>query len=224
MHTLPNTPIILPNGEILSQEPPLENELHLRQIMILLQSLELAWAGRNDFYACGNLTIYYSPNQCKSEDFRGPDFFVVLGTERKPRSSWVVWQEGGRYPNVIVEILSPATAAVDRGLKKQIYQDSFQTPEYFWFDPVSLEFQGFVLEHEVYQPLAPNPQGHLWSQELGLWLGLWQGKLRFFELTGALVSTPEEAALIERERATLERERAERLAAQLRGLGIEPDV
>ncbi len=202
----------------------MENELHLRQIMILLQSLELAWAGRNDFYACGNLTIYYSPNQRKSEDFRGPDFFVVLGTERKPRSSWVVWQENNRYPNMIVEILSPATAAVDRGLKKEIYQDSFHTPEYFWFDPVSLEFQGFVLEHEVYQPLSPNPQGHLWSQELGLWLGLWQGKLRFFELTGSLVSTPEEAALIERERANLERERAERLAAQLRGLGIEPDV
>ncbi len=217
MHTLPNTPIVLPNGEILSQEPPLENELHLRQIMILLQSLELAWRARNDFYACGNLTIYYSPNQRKSEDFRGPDFFVVLGTERKPRSSWVVWQEGGRYPNVIVEILSPATVPVDRGLKKEIYQNTFHTPEYFWFDPASLEFQGFVLEDGVYQPLAANTQGHLWSQELGLWLGIWQGKLRFFELTGAVVPTPEEAAVIERERA-------ERLTAQLRGLGIEPEV
>lgn len=25
-------------------------------------------------------------------NFRGPDFFVVLDTERRPRPSWVVWE------------------------------------------------------------------------------------------------------------------------------------
>jgi Uma2 family endonuclease len=50
---------------------------------------------------------------------------VVLGTERKPRPIWVVWQEGGQYPHVIIEILSDSTAETDRGLKKQIYQDKY---------------------------------------------------------------------------------------------------
>ncbi|GAA6617348.1 hypothetical protein NUACC26_031580 [Scytonema sp. NUACC26] len=80
-------------------------------MMLLIQCLEWWWRDaarqplreRQDFYACGNLTIYYSPRQRKSEQFRGPDFFVVLGTERKPRTSWVVWEEEGKYPNVIVE-------------------------------------------------------------------------------------------------------------------------
>ena len=99
--------VIFPPGDLYSDEPPLESELHLRQIILLLQSLEWLWRDRTDFYAAGNLTIYYSPNQKKSEDFRGPDFFLVLDTERKSRKSWVVWEENGQYPHVIVEILSP---------------------------------------------------------------------------------------------------------------------
>jgi len=85
--------IIFPKSDLLSDEPPMETELHLRQLMLLIQSLELLWKDRQDFYAFGNLTIYYSPNQRKSEYFRGPDFFVVLGVARKPRKSWVVWEE-----------------------------------------------------------------------------------------------------------------------------------
>ena len=114
--------------------------------------------------AC-SLTIDYSPRQRKSEDFRGPDFFVVLGTEKRPRKSWVVWEEDGKYPNIIIELLSDSTAKTDRGLKKQIYQDIFRTPDYFWFDPDTLEFEGFHLVDGAYEALAPNPQGFLWSQQ-----------------------------------------------------------
>ena len=119
---------------------------------------------------------------------------MVLGTERKPRTSWVVWEEDGKYPNVIVEILSPATAETDRGLKKQIYQDTFRTPDYFWFDPQSFEFKGFQLVGGQYQELQPNPQGWLWSQQLGLYLGVYGSKLRLFTAEGQLIPTPEEAA------------------------------
>ncbi|GET36265.1 hypothetical protein MiSe_10130 [Microseira wollei NIES-4236] len=99
--------VIFPPGDLYSDEPPLETELHLEQIMLLLKCLKWLWRDRNDFYAAGNLTIYYSAKQLKSELFRGPDFFVVLDTERKTRKSWVVWQEDGKYPNLILEIISP---------------------------------------------------------------------------------------------------------------------
>jgi Uma2 family endonuclease len=142
--------VVFPPGDLYSDEPPMETEFHLRQMILLIQCLESWWRERQDFYACGNMTVYYSPRQRKSEDFRGPDFFVVLGTERKPRKSWVVWEEGGKYPNLIIEILSDSTADTDRGLKKQIYQDIFRTPEYFWFDPDSQEFKGFQLIAGIY--------------------------------------------------------------------------
>ncbi len=202
--------VIFPPGDLWSNEPPLETDLHLRQMMLLIKCLEWWWRKRDDFFASGNITIYYSKRQRKSENFRGPDFFVVLGAERKPRKSWVVWEEDGKYPNVIVEILSETTAANDRGLKKQIYQDTFRTPDYFWFDPYTLEFAGFYLVSGQYQPLEPNPQGWLWSQQLGLYLGIQEEKLRFFNTVGQLVATPEEEA--------------ERLAAKLRELDIDPDV
>ncbi len=230
--------VIFPPSEIYSDEPPLETELHLRQIMLLLQSLEGLWSQRNDFYAFGNLTIYYSPNQLKSEYFRGPDFFVVLGTERKMRKSWVVWAEEGKYPNLIIEILSTSTAKTDRGLKKEIYQNTFRTPDYFWFDPEAQELKGFHLVDGQYKEIAENSQGYLWSQQLELYLGVYGGVLRFFTQQGELVPTLEEAATIakqetaeERFKATMAEQEAaeakqetERLAAKLRELGIDPNT
>jgi Uma2 family endonuclease len=209
--------VIFPPGDLYSDEPPLETELHLRQIILLLTCLEWLWKDRNDFYAAGNLTIYYSPRQLKSEYFRGPDFFVVLGCQRKTRKSWVVWEEDGKYPNLILEILSDSTAKTDRGLKKQIYQDTFRTPDYFWFDPYTQEFAGFHLVDGKYQPLQPNEQGYLWSQQLELYLGIHQGLLRLFTSGGQLVPTPEETA-------QKSDQKAERLAAKLRELNIDPDT
>ncbi|ARI84228.1 hypothetical protein BH695_4949 [Microcystis aeruginosa PCC 7806SL] len=199
--------IIFPKSDLLSDEPPMETELHLRQLMLLIQSLELLWKDRQDFYAFGNLTIYYSPNQRKSEYFRGPDFFVVLGVARKPRKSWVVWEEDGKYPHVIIEILSDSTAETDRGLKKEIYQETFRTPNYFWFDPTSLEFKGFQLMAGKYEEIAANEQGWLWSQQLELFLGVHDSQLRFFTPEGKLVPTPEEVA--------------EKMTQKLQDLGID---
>ncbi len=45
-----------------SDEPPLESYLHLQQILILLSSLDWLWQERNDYFAAGNLTIYYNPD------------------------------------------------------------------------------------------------------------------------------------------------------------------
>ncbi|KHG41112.1 MAG: Uma2 family endonuclease [Aphanizomenon flos-aquae KM1D3_PB] len=209
--------VIFPPSDLYSDEPPVESELHLEQIMLLIKCLKWLWKDRYDFYAAGNLTIYYSPNQKKSQFFRGPDFFVVLETERKTRKSWVVWEEDGKYPNFILEILSPSTANTDREYKKELYQNTFRTPDYLWFDPYTLEFAGFHLVDNKYQPLEENQQGHLWSCQLGLYLGIYQGLLRYFTPAGELVPTPEETA-------EKEARKSERLAAKLRELNIDPDT
>lgn len=216
--------VILPPSDLYSDEPPFETELHLRQIILLFKCLEWLWRDRTDFYAAGNLTIYYSLSKRKSEDFQGPDFFVVLDTERKTRKSWMVWEEEGKYPNFILEILSESTANTDKELKKKLYQNTFRTPDYFWFDPYTLEFAGFHLVDGKYEPLEANPQGHLWSRQLDLYLGIHEGLLRFFTLSGQLVPTPEEEAESERQQKELALSKAERLAAKLRELNIDPDT
>ena len=210
-HDEPEIPV--PPCDLESDEPEMESYLHLVQMVLLLETLNQFWQHRTDYFAAGNLTIYFSPRQIKSEKFRGPDFFVVLGTEKKPRKSWTVWGEDGRYPNMIVEILSDSTQALDRGLKKQTYQDVFRTPDYFWFDPETLEFAGFHLVDGVYEPLEPDAQGRMPSAQLGLLLGVHEGKLRFFTPEGQMLPAIKEIA-----------QRADRLAAKLRELGVDPDT
>ncbi|NCQ68179.1 MAG: Uma2 family endonuclease [Microcystis aeruginosa W13-15] len=223
--------VTCPPTDLWSDEPPLESDLHLQQITILIGCLERLWQERNNYYASGNLTIYYNEEQLKKRDFCGPDFFVVLDTEKHSRKSWVVWGEQGKYPNVIVEILSPSTANIDRNKKKNLYQNTFRTPNYFWFDPESLELQGFRLIAGQYQAIAANENGYLWSEQLELYLGIFERKLRYFTPTGELVLTAAEAELQERqakEQAILEKEQAilerERLAQKLRELGIDPET
>jgi len=220
----PSEEIALPPSNLYSDEPPLETDIHLRQILLLLSSLEWLWQDRQDFFASGNLTVYYSPKQLKLRDFRGPDFFVVLDTERRTRRSWTVWEEDGKYPNVIFEILSSSTAKVDRTTKKALYQDTFRTPEYFLFDPDSLEFVGLVLVAGKYEPIPENENGYLWSHQLNLYVGVLDSKLRFFAEDGSCVATPEEAAKSAQRAADDERERSHRLAERLRALGIDPET
>jgi Uma2 family endonuclease len=205
--------IKFPPTNLYSDEPPLETDLHRDQIDLLIRLLKYWWRDRPDFYISGNLTVYYNEQQLKSRDFRGPDIFVVLGAEKRDRRSWVVWDEGGKYPNVVIELLSSSTAAVDRGAKKQLYQDIWRVPDYFWFHPETLEFAGFHLLSGKYEAIAPIDTGWLWSEQLGLYLGIHERQLRWFSAEKQLIPLPEEQA----------QQRAEKLEAYLRSQGIDPN-
>jgi Uma2 family endonuclease len=203
--------------EVESNEPEMESSLHYAQLALLVSCLEWLWRDRADFFIGANLTVYFSRQQLKNRDFRGPDLFLVKQTQKRPRKSWVVWEEDGKYPDLIIELLSDTTATVDRTLKKDLYQSRFHTHEYFWFSPETLEFAGFRLVGRTYAAIAANPAGWLWSEVLELYLGVQDGRLRYFDAQGQLIPTPEEDA------AQAQR-RAEQLAEQLRSLGIEPEV
>uniref|UniRef100_UPI003342B275 Uma2 family endonuclease n=1 Tax=Prochlorothrix hollandica TaxID=1223 RepID=UPI003342B275 len=186
-----------------SDEPEMESSLHYAQLALLVGCLELAWGDRQDFFIGANLTVYFSRQQLKHRDFRGPDFFLVKNTERKPRRSWVVWEEDGKYPDVIIELLSTSTAQVDRTVKRDLYGQRFHTPEYFYFSPDTLESAGFRLALDEYQPIEANAQGWLWSEVLGLFLGIADRRLRYFSREGVMLPTPQEAVRLEVDRGQL---------------------
>ena len=235
----PPTDLIFDDGE------PMESNRHRIAMNVLIRSLQQAFADRNNFFTGCNMFIYYSSTQARNRDFKGPDFFAVLDVDgTKERQGWVIWEEEGRYPDVIVELMSPSTAREDTTTKKNIYERVFRTPDYFVFDPFDPNsLQGWHLDaSQHYQPLVANEQNRLWCGSLGFWLGTWQGTidretaiwLRFFDSAGNLVLLPEEAAQQQAEaaqqqaeaaqqQAEAERQRAERLAERLRELGIEPD-
>jgi Uma2 family endonuclease len=214
---------ILPReADLPSEETKMESSLHALQMRLLVTTLEWHWRDREDFFIGDNLTIYFSYQQTKTHDFRGPDFFLVTGTERRHRKSWVIWEEG-KLPELIIELLSDSTAAADRGIKKDIYERRFHTPEYFWFAPDTGEFKGFRLNGIQYEEIEPEEHGWRWSEVLGLFLGIHEGLLKYFTPAGELLPTPEEVAQQATQRAEAEAQRAEKLAAKLRELGFDPN-
>lgn len=224
-----------------SDEPPLETDFHRNQIDLLIRLLKYGWRDRSDFYISGNLTVYYNPNQLKKRDFLGPDVFIVLGAEQRDRRSWTVWEEDGKYPNVVIELLSNSTANVDKTTKKDLYQDLWQVQDYFWFHPETLEFAGFHLINGCYEPISATETGLLWSEQLNLYLGIHQRQLRWFTAEGVLMPLPEEQERQAKEQAQKAKEqerqakeqaqeakeqaqrRVEQLEALLRAQGIDPD-
>jgi Uma2 family endonuclease len=209
----------IPDIDLPSEDgEPLESHWHRLQINLLGDMLHQHWHGRTDFFAGGNMFVYYSLEQARTRDYKGPDFFVVTGVDGSfPRRSWIVWQEGGRYPEVIIELLSASTKAADLGPKKELYEQVFRTAEYFCVDPEDYSLRGWRLACRDYVPLEPDERGWLWSATLQLWLGLQEGRfqgtsdtwLRYFDPAGTLVPTGEEVAEAERTRAEAERTRAE---------------
>lgn len=225
-------------SQLLSEEPEMESSLHYAQLALLVAVLEWWWRDRRDFFIGANLSVYFSTEYLKNRDFRGPDFFVVKGVDHHPRKSWVVWEEGGKYPDLIIELLSDSTEDIDREIKLELYQNRFRTPEYFWFSPYTLEFAGWKLVDGKYQKIEPNEKGWLWSAVLELYLGVEDDALSYFTREGEKVASPQEDAFHEMRRAEQERQRAEQerrradqekqradqLAMKLRELGIDPDA
>ncbi len=227
--TLPQVELIDTDGE------PLESEWHRLAMNVLIESLKHHLRHRDDFYAGGNMFIYFSEEQARNRDFRGPDFFFVDHVNRHPmRPYWAVWQKGGRYPDVIIELLSPRTAVEDRTTKKAIYERVFHTAEYYCYDPSTEALEGWRLECSRYQPIQPNEDGWLWSSQLELWIGAWIGTcfhyqatwLCFYDTHKQVVLLPDAAehqqaeearqqAEEARQQADVERQRAEAAQAEL---------
>ena len=149
---------------------------------------------------------------------------MVKGVKnQRARNSWVVWEEDMLTPDVVIELASPSTATFDVTGKKDIYEQILQTSNYFTYNPKTGELKGWELINVIYVALVPNAQGWLWSDELGLWIGVVDyyvetfkqtvKVLRFFDVNGNMLPTREEAetqrAEQERMRADKERMRAE---------------
>jgi Uma2 family endonuclease len=188
--------------------------------------LDIFFADRPDVYVSGNVLIYYEVGNPKARV--APDVFVVFNRPKGKRTSYKVWQEDNQYPDFVLEITSKSTISEDQGTKRGLYA-FWGVSEYFQYDPsadyLEPQLQGYQLRDGNYfaLPVTPLPDGGLaiTSSVLGLTLRLEQGELRFYDpATGEKLLSHAES---ETARQTAEA-RAERLAARLRDLGIDPDA
>ncbi|MEM4270818.1 MAG: Uma2 family endonuclease, partial [Candidatus Pacearchaeota archaeon] len=201
---------------------PLEDSWHRYQMNLLIDCIKTDKTGKEKYYVGGNMFIYFMLEQVEKIGYKGPDFFFVKNPKESGhyRGKWVVWKEDGKFPNIIIELLSPSTKKEDLIHKKALYEKVFKTPEYFCVDNEKPQLYGWRLNNQTYQEIQSDSKGFLFSQELGYKLGMWKGKylqeenvyLRFFNENYELILTRGE---LEHKRAEKEKQRADKLEQEL---------
>jgi Uma2 family endonuclease len=174
--------------------------------------------GRNDYCIGGNNFVYYSPEQAWDvyegrPYYRGPDLFFVDHVPQRPRKAWVSWEEGGRLPDLIVELLSPSTETVDRGVKMDLHARVFGTSEYYLYDFDTAVLESYRLSGTAYRPVRPDRNGRFRSDVLGLDLGIWQGVVDNWDASWIRPFFPD--GRLAPTRAEAERRRADEAEAEL---------
>ncbi|MEM1392089.1 MAG: Uma2 family endonuclease [Cyanobacteria bacterium P01_H01_bin.150] len=228
------------------KEPGLPDEFHDFQPQLLRETFQPPNYPTEEVFIGSDLNLYYDPHNTLW--YKRPDWFAVLGAsrlyqQRELRLSYVVWQEG-IDPTVVVELLSPGTEKEDLGqtlrevnqppTKWEVYERILRIPYYIIFDRYTDNLQVFQNIAGRYQELNLT-ESRVWLPSLELGIGLWQGTyqdidrlwLRWYDGQGNFIPTPTEQ--VEQQRSSTqqqleqERAKAQRLAAKLRELGVNPE-
>ena len=134
------------------------------------------------------------------------------------------WEEGGIAPQVIFEILSPGNRTWEME-QKLLFYERYGVQEYYVYDPEMVELSGWLREQDELREIT---QINGWTSHLlGIRSVLKPSTLEILDPNNQPVLTylelVEQRDQIARQRDA-ESLRAERLAAQLRAMGIEPDA
>jgi Uma2 family endonuclease len=193
--------------------PMAESEFQLLPLLYAVAALRTYFQGQANVYVGGNMFIYYEEGN--REAVVAPDVFVVIGTPKYVRSSYLLWQEP-KGPDFVLEITSASTRRNDQNEKPKTYA-RLGVREYFQYDPTGdylvPRLQGLRLVEGTYQPLATTelPTGTLTlhSDVLGLDLRLEGDSFHFYNpMTGQKLLTYEEAEQA-RQQAEQARQQAE---------------
>jgi hypothetical protein len=148
--------------------------------------------------------------------------------------SYVLWQEYVT-PLIAIEFVSD-DGAEERDWtpisgKFWVYEQVIRPAFYAIYEVSKACVEVYHLIEDRYELLPANERGHYPITPMGVEVGIWRGRygnldlpwLRWWDAQGVLVPTSEERAAQAEEQTRQAEERAERLAAQLRSLGIEPE-
>jgi Uma2 family endonuclease len=163
-------------------KPMAESELHQDEMVRIIQTLRLWFEDDPLIHVAGNQLLYWEEGNPRLSI--APDVYVIKGLPKwPPLRTYKLW-EVKRPPAVVIEVTSSTTRREDLGRKRRIYAD-LGVPEYFLFDPLGdylkPPLQGFRLAGGGYEPIVPEPDGSLVSEELHLRLTHTGTSLSFFD-------------------------------------------
>jgi Uma2 family endonuclease len=223
----PRPAIVYPDND---GQPMSENTLQFKWIVTIDGGLDAVFSNDPNVFVAGDLLWY--PVEGKPTIRSAPDAMVVFGRPKGDRGSYKQWEEEGIPPHAIFEVLSPGFRAGEMERKFQFYE-RYGVEEYYIYDPDRGDLVGWRRANDILEEI-PNMAGFQ-SPRLKIRFEPGDGPdnlkiigpdgepfLTYAELVkqrNADRQRAEEKARLAEEQT----QRADRLAARLRELGIEPD-
>jgi Uma2 family endonuclease len=225
------TEIIYPDCD---GQPMSDNTKQFRWIVTIKENLEILFAEHPDVFIAGDLLWY--PVEGNNKIRQAPDAMVVFGRPKGDRGSYRQWVEDGVAPQVVFEILSPGNRLAEMSRKLYFYEQ-YGVEEYYIYDPDRIDFTGWIRNED--RLMAIEDADNWVSPRLGIRFEMQPDTLRiyypddrlfssFVELDQLRQQTQQKLQQSQQELQQSQQElqqsqhQAEKLAAKLRELGIDP--
>ncbi|NJK81594.1 MAG: Uma2 family endonuclease [Chloroflexaceae bacterium] len=219
------------DGELMA-----DNTLQFEWITTIKGGLDALFQERDNVFVAGDLLWY--PVRGRPDIRRAPDAMVAFGRPKGYRGSYKQWEEADIAPHVVFEVLSPNNTPREMRDKLRFYE-MYGVEEYYLYDPEGGTFDGWLRSEHRLQPIAAIAG---WtSPRLGVRFELDQADLLILRPDGSRFLSyvelarqrdleqqarqqAEHARQLEQQARQQAETRAERMAAKLRALGIDPDT
>jgi len=217
--------IIYPSSD---GQPMAESTIQYELIVKIKEGCESLFKDDPNVFVAADLLWY--PVEGRPEISQAPDTMVIFGRPKGDRLSYIQYREDNIGPQVVFEIRSHNDSNTKMNKKLSFYQ-RHRVEEYYLYDPQINDLEGWqrIEGHlEVIEPM----EGWI-SPRLGVRFELGEDGLEIYRPNGEKFlsyAELEEERLLARQRLQQESQRAEqadqraqRLAAKLRELNIDPD-
>jgi Uma2 family endonuclease len=204
--------IIYPDSD---GQPMADNTEQFQWIVLLKENLECLFAQDANIFVAGDLLWY--PVEGHPEIRVAPDAMVAIGRPKGKRGSYRQWEEDDIAPQVVFEILSPGNRAKEMIRKLQFYE-RYGVNEYYVYDPDENELTGLQRGENGLEVIETVED---WTSPLlGIRFLLTPDTLEIYYPDGRKFLTTVEF----NQEMAKEKQRADRLAAKLQELGVDPDA
>ncbi|AMW28739.1 Uma2 family endonuclease [Arthrospira platensis] len=230
-------------------QPMAENTQQFQWIVVIKENLEILFANRPDVFVAGDLLWY--PVEGDNKTRQAPDAMVAIGRPKGHRGSYRQWEEDNIAPQVVFEILSTGNRLAEMNRKFKFYE-RYGLEEYYIYDPERLDLAGWLhrdgelaMIEEMSGWVSPRLQISFEFPSTGLELYYPDGRrfLTSVELHQQAEAAQRQAEAAQRQAEAAQRQaqeseqrarraeeelaaekvRSQRLAEQLKRLGIDPD-
>lgn len=204
-------PIIYPSSD---GQPIADSTIQYKLITKIKEGCESIFKTDENVFVAADLLWY--PVEGNASISQAPDVMVIFGRPKNDRRSYLQWEENNIVPQIVFEIRSFSDSQTKMNRKFSFY-NRYGVEEYYLYDPQDNELSGWQ-RIEGFLEVIETMSGWV-SPRLGIRFELGEEGLEIHRPDGQKFLSYLEME----EQAQLAQQRAEKLAAKLRELNIDPD-